>query len=209
MVLGEYRKLNHKINGPSKEELEILYNNPAKPIGKAEIAKIYNVSRPVVSRWFKDYGIIEKDHATICRELNAGKAYKIPTYEELYDLYVNKQTSITDLIKHYPVSGREIKGWLETYKIPIRTLSEATTIAKKEQYKDIQYDKEIVQGAYDKFKHIDLTAKHLNISYSHMRVLLKRHDIEVINPMRSATEAELFEFCQSCRFTRRCLEARW
>jgi len=52
---------------------------------------------------------------------------EMPNKIELEQLYVEEKFTLTELSKHFNVSGYTVREWLLRYSIPLRTRSEAQT----------------------------------------------------------------------------------
>jgi transposase len=91
---------------PEKSDLYDYHYNKGKSI--QELTRIYNVSRPVISNWFKKYNM---------KPINGLKRKNIPSKEELYNYHhINKKT-IQDLSEIYKTSPSMVKKWLKEYDI--------------------------------------------------------------------------------------------
>ena len=179
---------------PSKEELEEKYFRYGSSI--SSLAREYNTSNPTVRKWLILHGISRKTHKQASTEANVvnNKAC-MPTKEELQDYYANN--SLQETYRYFSIGQEKLYEWLSYYNIPSRNLSEGTTLGKNKQHISIQYSKEKVEEVYSKHHHIGLAAQELEISYSHMKTLMQRHNIAAILPWRSKGENDLYVSIQN------------
>jgi hypothetical protein len=68
-------------------------------------------------------------------------------------------------------------------------------VGKQNQHKDIQFSKEYILEHYEKDKPLSVLADKLNVSYSHIKQLCKKHGIEITKTWRSRAEIDLYQFC--------------
>jgi transposase-like protein len=182
---------------PLKSELETLYAREGTTI--SSLARHYNTSNPTVRSWLISYGIERKDQRQASTEANNRHRIRTkPTKETLSTLYAD--STIEGLAKHFSVGPATIYEWLDEYDTPRRTLSESTKLGKERQYQDIQFSFEELVSKYDRTKSIDVLAKDLNVSRTHIRNQLQKNGIKIepIEPSwRSSPEIELYEFLVS------------
>jgi transposase len=186
--------MSHKIPIPSKSELENLYAREGTTI--SSLARHYSTSNPTVRSWLISYDIERKDQRQASTEANNRHRLRTkPTKETLRTLYAD--STIEGLAKHFSVGLTTIYEWLDEYEIPKRTLSESTKLGKERQYQDIQFSFDELDSKYDRTKSIDVLAKDLNVSRTHIRNQLQKNgiNIEPIEPSwRSSAEIELYQF---------------
>lgn len=180
-----------KLDIPSKEELSCLYNTTHKTI--SSLSRHYNTSNPTVRKWLIHHGIPRRSQKEAMRELNVSQ---IPEKNILLRHYDSK--SIKEMKKEFGVGQATVYSWLEHYGIDKRTLSDSCSIVAKKRFEHLQFDKATVEKVYDDSENILDAANRLNVSYSHMRQLLKRYDIEVKIPWRSNIEIELAHHVGNC-----------
>jgi len=106
---------NCTIPMPSKEELIKLYFDDW--MNSVQISKIYNVSSATVINWLKRYDIKIKSPGE-------SQTYKVPTKEELEDLYVNKLLTSVEIGKIFNCKGALVCRWLRKYGIRVRGKNE-------------------------------------------------------------------------------------
>lgn len=177
-----------KIPVPPKEELMEKYYKYGTTI--SSLAREYNTTNPTVRKWLIKYNICRKDHKQASREANNMNRTSLPSREELMNYYNNN--SILDTYSHFSIGQKKLYEWLEYYDIPIRSLSESCCLGKNKQHKDIQFQESEVREVYDKHKHIGISSQELGVSYSHMKNLMRRYNINAVIPWRSAGEDSLY-----------------
>ena len=188
-----------KLKIPAKNELADTYNKFGSTI--SSLSRNYNVSNPTVRKWLKFHDIALKNQKQASTESNNSKRKNIPTKNELIELHHNKLKSAYDLTMIYGVGLQTIYIWLETHDINRRTLSESCSVAKKNQFKNIQFDKETIEFLLEKYdQNKILVADELNVSYSHIKKLIKKYDI-ISNYIsyKSKPELEIYNFCKEIR----------
>jgi transposase-like protein len=182
---------------PEKSELESLYAREGTTI--SSLARHYETSNPTIRKWLISYNIPRKNQKQASTEANNRHQRNVkPSKLQLEFLYT--EYSIASLAKHFSVSLSIIYEWLSEYDIPRRSLSESAKNAKQRQYDHIQFTYEELNKNYDRSKSIDVLAKNMNVSRTHIRSQLKKNGIaiEPIEPSwRSAAEIELYEFLTS------------
>lgn len=82
-----------------------------------EAGQIFGVSSSLINTWCKKYNIQTNN--------DPHKKIEIPSYEELYELYIEKGLSCLDLSKRYNVSNVTVKKWLKEKGIILRTHSQS------------------------------------------------------------------------------------
>lgn len=96
-----------KYTPPPKDELIKLHLNENRSL--RDISKFYNVSRPVIERWFRFYEIEPVNHLF---------RHDMPEKNILYnDHHIDKMT-IEEISKKYKTSHIMVKKWLKMYNIP-------------------------------------------------------------------------------------------
>lgn len=98
-------KAKPKYQKKPKEELETLYFK--KKFSIEDLRYHYNVSRPVIVRWFKEYNIIPRN------DLFTEK----PSKEELENLHKNLKFPLKKIAIKYKVGTAMIKRWFKEYNI--------------------------------------------------------------------------------------------
>jgi transposase len=189
--------MSKKLEIPTKEELKEAYAREGSTI--SSLARHYSTSNPTVRSWLVRYGIERKSHKQASLEANnRHKRKKKPSKETLSRLY--EDSTIDDLEKYFNVGQQTIYEWLKEYDIKIRSLSESSKKGKEKQYDHIQFSKEFLDSHYDRSQSIDVLAKKLNVSRSHIRQQLKINQIK-IEPIetsyRSKAEIDLYDFLVS------------
>jgi transposase/very-short-patch-repair endonuclease len=186
--------MSHKKEIPSKSEIESLYAREGTTI--SSLARHYGTSNPTVRKWLMLYEIDRKDQKQASIEANNRHRSRVkPDKHVLIKLYEN--STIESLAKHFSVGLPTIYEWLEDYDIQKRTLSESTKLGKERQYQDIQFSYEELDSRYDRTKSIDILAKDMNVSRTHIRNQLRKNGIKIepIEPSwRSSAEISLYEF---------------
>lgn len=189
--------MSRKIPVPEKQELIDLYSREGATI--SSLSRHYKTTNPVVRKWLMNYGIERKSHKQASTEANNRHRKKIkPTKEHLEILY--QDSTIDSLEEYFGVGQQTIYEWLEEYKIPIRTLTESTKLGKERQFHNIQFDGEFLDQEYDRSKSIEVLARKLNVSRTHIRGQLLKNGIKIepIEPSwRSKAEISLFEYLVS------------
>jgi transposase len=189
--------MTKKLDIPQKEELENMYLKEGSTI--SSLARHFNTSNPTVRSWLKKYEIHLKTHREASTQANNRHRSNIkPDKTSLSKLY--KDYTIDLLEGHFNVGQQTIYDWLKEYDIPIRTLSESVKIGKEKQYKNIQFTYDFLDKEYDRTKSIDVLAKTLNVSRSHIRSQLIKNKIKIkpIEPSyRSNAEISLYNYLTS------------
>lgn len=181
---------------PSKEELENEYMKYGSTI--SSLAKKYNTSNPTIRSWLKNYNIQLKTQKQASNESNKIKIIKkIPSKEELELNY--KNSSLLDLQTKYKVGQATIYEWLNYYNIPLRTLSESTSLGKSKQFESIKINKKDLEKVYKVYRNKYYVSEHFNVSYSYIKHLFKIYNIPTIINNRSKTEIEIYDFCKNLR----------
>lgn len=155
---------NCTIPMPPKEELIKLYFDDW--MNTVEISKIYNVSSATVINWLKRYDIKIKSSGE-------SLTYKIPTKEELEDLYVNKLLTSKEIGKIYNCKGALVCKWLRKYDIRVRRKNELKKIPlpTKEELFDLFVTKQMSPNKIGKLYGVSgypvrVWLNHHNITYS-------------------------------------------
>jgi len=186
--------MSHKKSTPPKSDLESLYAREGTTI--SSLARHYGTSNPTVRSWLISYEIDRKDQKQASTEANNRHRVRTkPSKEILETLYASG--TIESLAKHFSVGLQTIYYWLEEYDIQKRTLAESTKLGKDRQYQAIQFSYEELDSKYDRTKSIDVLAKDLDVSRTHIRNQLQKNGIKIepIEPSwRSAPEIELYDF---------------
>lgn len=155
---------------PSKEELYKEYIEEKK--GISEIAKIHSASKDTVRQWIKDYGIQLR---SISEELLKNK--KLPTREELEELYVNKQISMERISKMYRIGRRVIKKLLNKFEIPIRSHEDSLSLTALKG-KKLPSKEELIELYFNKKKSVFEIAKAYGISCTPILRLFKKYNLK-------------------------------
>jgi transposase len=187
-------RMSHKKPIPPKSEIENMYAREGTTI--SSLARHYETSNPTVRSWLILYGIERKDQRRASTEANnRHRSNNKPSKNELSALY--ETGTIESLAKHFSVGLPTIYEWLEDHGISKRSLSESAKLAKGRQFQDIRFSYEELDTKYDRKKSIDVLAKDLNVSRTHVRNQLRKNGIKIepIEPSwRSSAETELYEF---------------
>jgi len=185
--------LSHQKPIPKKDEIEALYFKEGGTI--SSLSRHYKTSNPTVRKWLDFYGIKKKSQQQASSEANnRHKFMSMPNKLELAEMYSGN--SIKALEKYYSVSQKTIYEWLENYDIELKDLSEACRDGKNKQFEHMQFDKEFLEKKYDRKKPLTILADDLGVSYSYLKKLFKKYDMQVEVPWRSKAEIELFEYCE-------------
>jgi hypothetical protein len=117
--------MSHKINIPSKEELEKKY---IELISISAVARYFNTSNPTVRKWLINYGIERKSHAVASAGVNriekpktrlSDETYKkLNSYDYLYDARINRKLSYENIGKELGCSEIPVKAACIALDIP-------------------------------------------------------------------------------------------
>ena len=88
-----------KYQVPTKEEL--VQKHLVEKMSRVDLEKFYNVTGPVIIRWFKIHNI----------EFVGRKDRNRPPKQELEDLHYNKKMTIAEIALHYDKAQRYIDQW--------------------------------------------------------------------------------------------------
>lgn len=184
--------MSKKLPKPPAEELKAKYYKPGVTLGN--LASQYGTTSPTVRSWLKSYNISLKTLSEVTKELHQVKDKKVPSKEELMELY--SKCSIDMLEQIFSVGQQTIYAWLEIYKIPRKTLSEACKDGKKRAWDSLIPTKEQFESEYSKSKNLRALERVFDLSGTSIKRLVKEYQIQVIKPQRSAAETLLFEKVQ-------------
>lgn len=183
--------MSKKLSIPPKEELMGLYLKEGETL--SSLARHYNTSHPTIRKWLISYGIERKSQLEASKQANRRNRAVIPPKSELSELY--KNNSIKGLEQYYNTNQETIYNWLQEHNIKIRSLSESCYLGKKKQFAHLDFDKDFLIEQYDPMKPMGFLAEKLGVSYSFIKHLLKKYEIEVTKTWRSKAEIDLFEYC--------------
>lgn len=180
---------------PNKQELEELYLDRKMSI--SSIARHYKSHNPTVRKWLDLYDISRRTHKESCLFHIEQNKKSIPSKEELLELYKTKNLKQLQMI--YNVGQETIYQWFKNLDIELRSSSESICLNKSTFFADKQIPKEVIVEEFTKIKNLPILADKLNISYSHLKVLLKRYNLK-FNSCRSKNEQELFDLINDGSF---------
>lgn len=112
---------------PPKDNLAINYEK----MNMIDLAKKYNDSRGTIRRWLKHYDIPFHSNSE-CQKISPNKVSREtpkPTKEVLVNDYAHM--SIKKLAKKYKTHKENIKKWLKSYEVNLRTVSECQSLVLK------------------------------------------------------------------------------
>lgn len=156
---------------PSKDELYREYIEEKK--GFAEIAKIHSAGRTTIRNWLVKNEIPVR---TLSEELLKNK--KLPSEEELNELYIKKQISMKKIAELYKTGTRIIKRLLNNHDIPVRSYEDAlSTVALKG--KKMPSEEELYQLYIEEGKSLDEIAKTYGLSHPPIARLCKKYGIKI------------------------------
>lgn len=165
----------------------------------AKLTKKYNISGPTIKKEFLSRGVDIRDHLSAARLHNRlfQTNYNLPSKEVLEKEYA--EDSLNTIYSRYHISQNRLYDLLKEYGIPLKTLSEATAIAKKKQHASKNaFTKEDIEEAMERnSNNIRITSEEFKVSYGHMRSLIKRHGLSFPVPWRSKGEDKLYQFLLS------------
>lgn len=184
---------------PPKDEVLQSYCQYGASI--SSLARKYNTSNPTIRKWLDYHGIPKKGHKKASTEANNLRRVNVPTKEDLIRTYIDLKYTKKQMEAHYNVGQETLYQWLDSYDIPRRSLSDACILAKQNQHKDIYYGRKEVLGVLESNQHNKLkSAKDLNISLSHLKKLIKDHEIVSSDiSYKSSAELDLLEYCKTLR----------
>jgi transposase-like protein len=177
---------------PTRTELVDVYSQPGATI--SSVARQYGVSQPTVRAWLIEYGIERKSHKQASTEANNRHRNTIKP-DPLLLQQLHQQHSIDQLEQMFGVGQQTIYLWLESDGTECKTRQRACEIAKRKQHADKQHTADHIEQVHDRSKPIKHLADNLGVSYSHARLLLKRHGIPAPKVSRSNAEIALFDSC--------------
>jgi len=162
-----------KINIP-KETLEDLYVN--KKMSSLKIAKALGVSKPVVLRRLKEFGIGRRN----CSEARLPSGFSYPSAENFKQMYIEDCLTQQEIADKLGISGSVVSNILRKYNIPARNNSEAQ---RKRTNLEKLAEKEELERMYCKEGlSCEQIAEKLGISLSATNTRLKRHGISMRTP---------------------------
>jgi group I intron endonuclease len=162
---------------PSYDELFDLYVN--KGYSAIDIGIMCNVSQGTICRWLVEYDI--EIRSTSESHLIKSGGIK-PSYDELFDLYVNKGYSPNMIAVKYNISPGPIRRLLKEYNMPSRSLSDSH-LAKRGAVKPSK--EELFDLYINNYYTPDMIGDMFNVSSVTIRNWLKEYDI----PIRSNSES--------------------
>lgn len=116
------RNLPVNFENPGKEELERIHYKDGMTV--KEIANQLEISHRSLARIMKNEGI------KILTHVDKSK-FKKPSKTKLKSMYLREGMTQKDIAKKTRVSVSTVRNWLDTYKIPIRDMSEARLSRRK------------------------------------------------------------------------------
>jgi len=146
---------------PSKNVLINLHFNENKSI--EDIRRLYNVSRPVVSGWFKTYDIIPR---------NFLERQNIPSKEELERLHIVEKIPVKTLSLMFNTGSPMIKRWLADYGIDM-------LFHRKKRNGERPSKEELEQLHYEEKMTVKEISKKFNISDVMAGIWFKDYQIPV------------------------------
>lgn len=155
---------------PSKEELYREYIEEKKSID--EIAKIHSAGRNTIRMWLIKNEIPLR---TLSEELLKHK--KLPSREELDDLYIGKGMSMKKIAEMYKTGTRIIKRLLKNYDISVRSYEDALSLAALKGKRTPSKD-ELIKLYVEEGESIDTIAKIYGLSHPPIIRLFKKYDIK-------------------------------
>jgi transposase-like protein len=95
-----------------------------------EIANVLETSTTAISNYLKRHNIIP-NYCNLSERMQQLEDIQQPwaTYENLYNLYIEKQLSLDEIAREFKSTSETIKLKLQKLKIPVRTHGEASKIA--------------------------------------------------------------------------------
>jgi transposase len=130
---SKIQKGNGKI--PTKKELIELYVD--EKMSGAEIGKIYNINSSTVLSYLNKHNIPKRTSSETTL-IKSGSKGKIPTKNELFNLYNNQGLSCAQIAKKYNIHGSTIENYLKRYDIKSRNVKESRSLTL--QNRDIWLD---------------------------------------------------------------------
>ncbi len=155
---------------PSKELLYKEYIEEKK--GISEMAKAHSAGRNTIRRWLIKNEIPLR---TASEELLKNK--KLPSKEELEELYLKKQISMKKIAEMYKTGKRIIKRLLNNYEIPIRSYEDALSLVALKG-KRVPTEEKLNYLYIKEGKSIDEIAKIYGLSHPPITRLLKKYGIK-------------------------------
>jgi len=103
---NNYGTKNTKYPTPSFEELHKLHFD--EHLSMEDIRRKFNVTRPVVVRWFREHDITPNNHL---------KRLDIPSREQLYEMHVVRKMHLSDIANAFKTNTKMIRKWMKEYDV--------------------------------------------------------------------------------------------